>query len=87
MNWTATISSKGQLTIPHPIRERLGLQAGTKVLMILRDGTVEMQPISGDILQWRGALKGIEPATPLDQVRERTREAIAEEVVREMRPG
>jgi hypothetical protein len=57
------------------------------VLLILRDGMVEMQPISGDIVQWRGALKGAGSAAVLDQVRERTREAIAEEVVREMRTG
>lgn len=87
MNWTATLSSKGQLTIPQPIREKLGLQAGTKVLLILRDGTVEMQPISGDIQQWRGVLKEGGSVADLDQVRERTRQAIAEEVVREMRTG
>jgi len=84
MIWTATVSSKGQLTIPKPVRERLGLKPGAKVLFILREGKVEMEPVSGDIRQWRGALKGTEQDASWGEVRERVREAIAEEVIREM---
>jgi antitoxin PrlF len=84
MIWTATVSSKGQLTIPKPVRERLGLEPGSKVLFTLREGKVEMEPISGDIRQWRGALKGTGQDASWTVVRERVREAIAEEVVREM---
>lgn len=83
MTWTATMSSKGQLTIPRPLRETLRLEAGVQVLLALRDGKIEIQPISGDIQRWRGALKEAGP-TPLEEVEARTRQAIAEEVVREM---
>lgn len=41
----ATITSKGQVTIPKRIRERLGLNAGTEVEFTLDDdGTVHVRP-------------------------------------------
>lgn len=41
----ATITSKGQVTIPKEIRERLGLEAGQEVEFVLADdGTVEVRP-------------------------------------------
>ena len=86
MVWTATVSSKGQLTIPKPVREALDLRPGVKVLFILRDGRAELVPVSGDIQQWCGALRVEGPDVPLElkEVREHVRRAIAEEVVREM---
>lgn len=84
MIWTATVSSKGQLTIPKSVREQLGIEPGTRVLVTLCDGKVELEPVSGDIQQWQGALKQAGQDAPLEQVREHVRAAIAEEVVREM---
>jgi antitoxin PrlF len=84
MVWTTKVSSKGQLTIPKPVRDRLGLKPGTQVLLTLHEGRVEMQPISGDIQHWRGALKGAGQDMDLEQVREQVRKAVAEEVIREM---
>jgi len=41
----ATITSKGQVTIPKRIREQLGLDAGTEVEFTLDDdGTVHLRP-------------------------------------------
>lgn len=41
----ATITSKGQVTIPKEIRDALGLDAGTEVEFVLEDdGTVRVQP-------------------------------------------
>ena len=84
MVWTATISSKGQLTIPKPVREALGLKPGEKVLFTLREGKAELEPISGDIQQWRGVLQAERSGVPWEEVREHVRRAIAEEAVREM---
>ncbi len=36
----ATITSKGQITLPRPIRQALGVDAGSKVAFDLRDGQV-----------------------------------------------
>lgn len=84
MIWKTTVSSKGQLTIPKPVREALKLKPGTKVLLTLREGKVELEPVAGDIQQWRGSLQAKGPALLLEEVREQVHQAIAEEVVREM---
>jgi len=81
MVWTAKISSKGQLTIPKPVREALGLEPGTRVLLVLRGEKVEMEPISEDIAQWHGSLQ--ETAETYSEVRDHVRQAIAQEVIRE----
>ena len=40
-----TVTSKGQVTIPKRIRDKLGLDAGTEVKFILEeDGTLQIQP-------------------------------------------
>jgi len=41
----ATVTSKGQVTIPKRIRDELGLTAGTEVEFVLEeDGTVRVRP-------------------------------------------
>ncbi|ERH02584.1 MAG: looped-hinge helix DNA binding domain, AbrB family [Halonotius sp. J07HN6] len=41
----ATLTSKGQVTIPKRIRERLGLEAGAEVEFILNDdGSLRLRP-------------------------------------------
>jgi AbrB family looped-hinge helix DNA binding protein len=39
----STMSSKGQLTIPIELREKMGLEAGTVIQFELRDGRVYMR--------------------------------------------
>jgi AbrB family looped-hinge helix DNA binding protein len=40
-----TMTSKGQVTVPREIRDRLGLKAGDKMAFtLLSDGTVVMRP-------------------------------------------
>lgn len=39
----STMSSKGQLTVPMELREKLGLAAGTVIQFELRDGAVLMR--------------------------------------------
>ena len=55
---TATITSKGQITIPKPVRDELGLQEGDRVAFrVLEDGRVVVEPETVDILDLKGALK------------------------------
>ena len=54
----ATLTSKGQITVPSPIRKQLKLQPGDRVDFILReDGHIEMIPMRGRL----AALKGMVP--------------------------
>ncbi len=54
----ATISSKGQITIPAAVRSALNLKAGTRVRFLQEeDGRFSFVPVTGSIL----AMKGIVP--------------------------
>ena len=54
----ATITSKGQTTIPKSIRDRLGLKAGDRVEFFDRDdGTVLMVPVTVRLEDLKGMLK------------------------------
>ncbi|NBW46004.1 MAG: AbrB/MazE/SpoVT family DNA-binding domain-containing protein [Betaproteobacteria bacterium] len=45
MSEPTTISSKGQVTVPRDVRERLGLQAGDKIAWsMLSNGTIVLRP-------------------------------------------
>jgi AbrB family looped-hinge helix DNA binding protein len=56
---TVTISSKYQVVIPQSVREKLGVQPGQKVKMILYENRVELIPIK-PVREVRGFLKGID---------------------------
>lgn len=60
----ATLTSKGQLTLPKAIRDRLRLAAGDQVDFVVRDdGTVVLRPTTVDVKELKGLLhrKGIKP--------------------------
>jgi AbrB family looped-hinge helix DNA binding protein len=53
----ATITSKGQTTIPKEIREQFNLQPGDRILFFVNDaGRIEIQPLI-DITVVKGLLK------------------------------
>jgi antitoxin PrlF len=44
MNNSSTISSKGQITVPHEIRKRLGLETGDRVEFVVEEGRTVIRP-------------------------------------------
>ena len=53
----ATLTSKGQLTIPKLLRERLDLQTGDRLDFVLRDdGLLEVVPLKQPAHKLRGIL-------------------------------
>ncbi len=56
---TATVTSKGQITIPKYIRNQLKIQAGDRIHFFIDDysGSVTFMPVKTDVR----ALKGIVP--------------------------
>lgn len=55
---SATITSKGQITIPKEVREELGLRVGDRVAFrVLDDGRVVVEPETIDLRELKGALK------------------------------
>ncbi|MHB8764462.1 MAG: AbrB/MazE/SpoVT family DNA-binding domain-containing protein [Deferrisomatales bacterium] len=53
---TATLTSKGQTTIPKAVREFLGLQAGDRIDFVFLDGKVLLQPATVDVRSLKGVL-------------------------------
>lgn len=52
----ATLSSKGQVTIPKAIRDRLKLRPGDRVAFVVQGDVVALEPVSESILDWYGTL-------------------------------
>ena len=45
---TSPISSKGQITIPREVRDRLGVAAGDRVAFIFEDDRTVIRPVRND---------------------------------------
>ncbi len=57
----ATLTSKGQITIPQELRQRLGLQQGDQVEFITEDGVTVIRPVrveANPFAPYVGALGG-----------------------------
>lgn len=61
----ATLTSKGQITLPKEIRDRLGLDAGSMLdFQILADNTITARPVKPDARRIRGLLKSPHATPP-----------------------
>ncbi|HEX6099380.1 MAG TPA: type II toxin-antitoxin system PrlF family antitoxin [Thermoanaerobaculia bacterium] len=55
---TATVTSKGQITLPKEVREVLRVDTGDLVDFVINDqGQVTVHSVSGDVRRLRGMLK------------------------------
>ena len=58
----ATLTSKGQITLPKEIRDRLGLAAGSMLdFQVLPDNTITARAVKPDARRIRGLLKSPHP--------------------------
>ena len=61
---TATLTSKGQITIPSEVRQRMGLDAGDRIEFVeLANGGFAIQPSIDDVRSLKGLLR--KPAKPV----------------------
>ena len=61
----ATLTSKGQITLPKEIRDRLGLDAGSMLdFQILEDNTITARQVLPDARRIRGLLKSPHATPP-----------------------
>ncbi len=56
MVYLATITSKGQVTIPKPLRQQFNLHPSTKVIFKLHHNQIILQPAK-DFLSLKGSIK------------------------------
>ncbi|WP_460796105.1 AbrB/MazE/SpoVT family DNA-binding domain-containing protein [Microbacterium sp. GXF0217] len=88
MSATATMTSKGQITIPKEIRESLGLTTGSRVMFVtLPKGQAAMVPRTGTIEALFGMLHypGI-PTMSIDEINEAIAEGGAASGLRGLHP-
>lgn len=65
----ATLTSKGQVTVPSEIRKRLKLQPGDRLDFVLReDGNIEVVPLRGSITELKGMVPRPSEAVPLEEM-------------------
>jgi antitoxin PrlF len=72
---SATITSKGQTTIPKRIRDHLGLKPGDRLRFAVEEGgRVVLEPATIPIRQLRGIFPRPEQAVTLEEIDEAVRE-------------
>ena len=49
----ATVSSKGQIAIPKPVRDRLNLKPGTQLSIDVQGESMVLRRVVGDYPDWR----------------------------------
>ena len=55
---TATLTTKGQVTIPKEVRDRLGVETGDRLSFVVQeDGTVIVKPITRHVRDLGGFLR------------------------------
>jgi antitoxin PrlF len=55
---TSTLTSKGQITIPKEVRDRLHLKTGSRLEFVLEpSGRVILQPLNSDFRSLRGMIR------------------------------
>ncbi|MEZ4269562.1 MAG: AbrB/MazE/SpoVT family DNA-binding domain-containing protein [Myxococcota bacterium] len=66
---SATVTSKGQITIPKAVRDSVGLATGDRVSFAVRgDGVVEMVPETVELMSLFGSLKPRLKGVTLEQM-------------------
>lgn len=80
----ATVTTKGQVTIPLEIRRRLGVAPHDKVAFVLEDDRVGIVRKGSVVAQTAGILKSAKRLLAAGDLREAAERAIAADVVERM---
>ena len=66
---TATVTSKGQITIPAQVRKALGLKPGVRIdFYEIEDGEYALRPKTGSIMEMRGCLAHAGPPITIEEM-------------------
>ncbi len=74
----ASVTTKGQVTIPVEVRKLLGVSAHDKLAFIVEDDQVRLQRRGSVVARTAGALKSDAPPLTAEALRQAAEEAIAE---------
>ena len=77
-SYEATVTDKGQVTVPKEIRARLGLRAGGRLRFVLEDDRIVLQRPNATIADLIGILGKPPRRLTLEQIRESIPRAVVE---------
>lgn len=64
----SSVSPKGQITIPRDVRTRWGIRAKDRVVFIIEDGEIRLEPLRTSIMDSYGAIPPLrEPLSDNEQ--------------------
>lgn len=90
IEYVATVTSKGQLTLPAAVRRKLGIDPGDRVTFVIEDANgARLRRFEHDVKSVRGLFRtppGLE-TTDFDELIEEAMSDHADTVVRRMREG
>ena len=78
----ATLTRKGQVTIPKSIRDRLGIQEGEKVLFVVRGEEVVLKVLRGNILELKGSVKPSARPENFETIRRSVKKVLSSKISR-----
>lgn len=83
MNFTTTLTSKNQFTLPKPVRDKLDLKIGTKIDIFptLDGGFIGRPKRESNILKFAGNLASLDDGKSWQDIREETEKLVAQELV------
>jgi AbrB family looped-hinge helix DNA binding protein len=85
MQYTTTTTSKGQVTIPKSVRDKLGLKPGVKIdIYPTEEGFVGKVKRKSKILEYAGDLAHLDKGEPFREIREKAQEIGANEIVKKL---
>lgn len=82
MTYTVSITSQGQISIPAPLRRKLGLDKNSKAIVSEEKGKILIEPVK-DFLEMEGYFKTDIKASP-KQIREAFGEHLAAQAIKGM---
>jgi len=75
---TATMTSKGQVTIPSEVRQRMGLDTGDRIEFVeLESGGFAIKPAIDDVSSLKGALRRPQKPVSVDDMNAAVRKRAA----------
>ncbi len=81
---TATMSTKGQITVPKNIRKALSLREGSEVVFTVTNDVIIAKPLQKkSFLDYAGTLKSKNKFRDFHKIREETMNLVAKEITKE----
>lgn len=77
----SVITREGQVTIPKPIRDQLGLEEGEKVIFIRRGDEVLLKVLRGSVLDLKGSVSPSTRPEAFSRIRRAVKKSVGRKAV------